>query len=64
MNLQASLSASGARSDRFKEVRVGWSPPVNDWVKCNVDGACRDRGRLAGCGGVLRDGSGDLDFRV
>lgn len=40
------------------ETLIGWSFPQDEWVKCNVDGACKGGGAATGCGGVLRDNSG------
>lgn len=40
------------------ETYVGWHFPEEDWVKCNVDGACLYGGALTGCGGVIRDSTG------
>ena len=40
------------------ETLVGWVFPEQDWIKCNVDGACKDGGLRTGCGGVFRDSSG------
>ncbi|KAK2381212.1 hypothetical protein QL285_068838 [Trifolium repens] len=34
---------------------VLWIPPLNHWLKCNVDGAAKGNPGLAGCGGVFRD---------
>lgn len=45
-----------------RETRIKWIPPDPGWMKCNVDGACRRDGSEAGCGGVLRDSSGNWIF--
>lgn len=37
---------------------ANWSPPRDDFVNLNVDGACGN-GNLAGCGEFIRDRHGD-----
>ena len=36
-----------------KTVYIEWKRPSNGWVKVNCDGACKGKGELAGCGGIL-----------
>lgn len=38
---------------------VRWMPPAEGCVKYNVDGACREESGAAGCGGGIRDSSGN-----
>lgn len=41
---------------------IGWTPPpIGSW-KLNCDGSVRRNGREAGCGGILRDSSGNFVF--
>jgi hypothetical protein len=40
------------------EVMIYWKPPIEDWVKFYTDGAYKE-GRVVGCGGVIRDSSGE-----
>jgi ribonuclease HI len=37
-----------------------WHPPLENWIKCNIDGACRQD--KASCGGVFRNSAGDFIF--
>ena len=37
---------------------VGWSPPPYGWVHLNTDGCAKDKEKMAGGGGVLRDHDG------
>ncbi|KAF7837002.1 Actin-related protein 2/3 complex subunit 4 [Senna tora] len=41
---------------------IGWEPPDQDRVKCNVDGSFFDSTRSVACGGVARDASGNFMF--
>lgn len=52
LNCNAKFANLGAKKT---EALIGWNFPNDDWVKCNVDGACKDNGTSTGCGGVLRD---------
>lgn len=45
-----------ALSPHYSQVNVGWTFPMHDWIKCNVDGSVKFG--TAGCGGVFRDSSG------
>ncbi|MCI28245.1 ribonuclease H protein [Trifolium medium] len=36
---------------------IGWKPPVEGWVKVNIDGACKSES-VAGCGGIIRNNRG------
>lgn len=45
---------SKANVGRF-ETFIGWSFPIDDWIKCNIDGACKEGGQRIGCGGAFRD---------
>lgn len=42
-----------------REVEIGWVSPEVGWVKLNVDEACRNDGKIAGCGGLIHDSSGN-----
>lgn len=42
----------------YSQRLVGWSCPPSSWIKCNVDGSCKQGGAHAGCGGVFRDAYG------
>lgn len=53
-----SMSVLEFSNSFYREVNVCWLPPAEGWIKCNVDGACRDDGIAAGCGGVFRDSLG------
>lgn len=48
-----SMEALSYSNSVSKEVTVKWSPLEEGWVKCNVDGASREDGSSAGCGGVI-----------
>lgn len=37
---------------------VQWELPPQDWIKLNTDGASKQNGEIASCGGVMRDSSG------
>ncbi|KAF7830866.1 ribonuclease H [Senna tora] len=39
---------------------IGWKPPDREKVKCNVDGSVFESTNTAGCGGVVRDASGNF----
>ena len=39
-------------ASEFKE-RAGWKPPIQDWVKLNVDSAFSNDSNIAACGGLL-----------
>ncbi|KAF7806109.1 ribonuclease H [Senna tora] len=41
---------------------IGWKPPDREKVKCNVDGSVFESTNTAGCGGVVRDASGNFIF--
>ncbi|MCI20530.1 ribonuclease H protein, partial [Trifolium medium] len=41
-------------------IEVLWQPPLNLWVKCNIDGAAKGYPGLAACAGLFRDNSGDF----
>ncbi|KAK7252612.1 hypothetical protein RIF29_36690 [Crotalaria pallida] len=40
------------------EELVGWTPPLGDSMKLNVDGSLKQGPSLAACGGLIRDASG------
>lgn len=42
---------------------IGWKFPQAGWTKCNVDGACKNYGESTGCGGAMRDSSGQWLMR-
>ncbi|MCI88500.1 ribonuclease H protein, partial [Trifolium medium] len=47
------------RGPKLKDtVYIGWKRPGEGWVKLNNDGACKNRGEIAGCGGLFRDSDG------
>jgi ribonuclease HI len=37
-----------------------WPPPLQNWLKCNIDGASIGNPGVASCGGVFRDANGDF----
>ncbi|CAJ2642097.1 unnamed protein product [Trifolium pratense] len=39
-------------------IYIGWKRPGEGWVKLNSDGACKNKGEVAGCGGLFRDSDG------
>jgi ribonuclease HI len=39
-------------------IYIGWKRPQEGWIKLNSDGACKDMGVIAGCGGLFRDSDG------
>lgn len=41
-----------------KIIQVTWYPPLQGWIKCNTDGACRGSSGLAACGGIFRNSLG------
>ncbi|EOY25852.1 Non-LTR retroelement reverse transcriptase [Theobroma cacao] len=41
-----------------EEILVGWSPPPEDWIAVNSDGAFKSAVGIAAAGGVLRDSHG------
>lgn len=55
----AARSHSGSPSAHSAVVAVSWNPPENGWMTVNVDGSCSTARALAGCGGALRDHTGD-----
>lgn len=42
-----------------REITVKWTPLVEGWVKCSVDGSNKEDGTSLGCDGVIRDAKGD-----
>lgn len=34
---------------------IGWKRPQEGWIKLNFDDACKDKGAIARCSGLLRD---------
>lgn len=42
-----------------QEILITWSPPPNDWILLNTDGAAKDNPGLARVGGVFRDSWGN-----
>jgi len=38
---------------------IGWKTPQEGWVKLNCDGAHKSLVNLSGCGGLIRDSSGN-----
>jgi hypothetical protein len=54
---QAELLQTVLHKVNKTEVRISWKPPMEEWVKLNTDGAYKE-GRVAGCGGVIRDSNG------
>lgn len=49
VNAQVTTTCTAKRT-----IQVSWRPPSFGWVKLNTDGARKDRGARAGCGGLLR----------
>ena len=41
-----------------EEALFGWTPPLVDWFKINVDGSFRRSTSHASCGGIIRDSLG------
>jgi ribonuclease HI len=37
-----------------------WQPPLQNWLKCNIDGASMGNPGATTCGGVFRDANGDF----
>ncbi|MCI14308.1 ribonuclease H protein [Trifolium medium] len=37
-----------------------WQPPLNTWIKCNIDGASKGNPGIAGCGGIFRNHAADM----
>ncbi|GAU12898.1 hypothetical protein TSUD_73850 [Trifolium subterraneum] len=44
--------------DLIAENIAGWKKPQDGRVKLNYDGACKELGEFAGCGGLFRDSDG------
>jgi hypothetical protein len=40
-------------------IYIGWIKPPDGWIKLNYDGACKQGGELASCGGLFRNSKGD-----
>lgn len=57
---QQNLCKVGAKPVYVQRL-VGWVSPEVGWVKFNVDGACKEMGRAAGCGGVMSRAPGFWD---
>lgn len=38
-------------------VCIGWKRPQEGWIKLNFDDACKDKGAIARCSSLLRDGN-------
>jgi len=34
----------------MESINIGWKRPQEGWIKLNSDGACKDRGKIVGCG--------------
>ena len=46
-----------------QRLNIKWKAPPRGWIKGNFDGATKGNHRKVGCGGVLRDHSGNIiDF--
>lgn len=43
---------------RIKEVL--WKPPVFNWIKCNIDGACKGNPGPSSCGGIFRNSAAEF----
>jgi len=41
-----------------KSIYVGWKRLQEGWIKLNSDDACKDRGKIADCGGLFHDSDG------
>ena len=46
-----------AKPNQVKEL-IGWTPPSEDWMTLNTDGAAKGCSGSAACGGLVRDASG------
>lgn len=56
---------SAAKTKSIRNIQLGrqmmdidWEKPIAGWICLNLDGARKDRGGMAGCGGLLRDSDG------
>ncbi|KAG4925198.1 hypothetical protein JHK87_050738 [Glycine soja] len=49
-----SFRVNGHVNKAPKIIQVTWYPPLQGWIKCNTDGACRGSSGLAACGGWQR----------
>ncbi|XP_061357647.1 DExH-box ATP-dependent RNA helicase DExH6-like isoform X2 [Gastrolobium bilobum] len=61
-NPSDSNSQKSPTVSHYQKVAVGWTFPEVGWMKANVDGSCKEEGRLPGCGGVFRDSTGSWKF--
>ncbi|MCI09976.1 ribonuclease H protein, partial [Trifolium medium] len=53
------LTNSQFKVPQLKDIiYIGWKRPQENWIKLNSDGACKDMGKIAGCGGLFRDSDG------
>ena len=57
--ITAMMHASNVMAQPRTEIFMRWEPPLENWIKLNVDGASKGNPGLAGGGGALRTHKGD-----
>jgi ribonuclease HI len=55
---ECNLQPHHSRPQLEESIYIGWKRPQEGWIKLNSDGACKDRGKIAGCGSLFRDSDG------
>jgi len=53
-----SIKIKRGSAPRIKEVL--WQPPVLNWIKCNIDGACKGNPEPSSCGGIFRNATAEF----